>query len=258
MYGMKVQPFYDSIHEHTGYKSNLSSLEIPCTHVLKSKRRNVVGYLLAGIDKINSKSAGVGRFVSTKLRFLRTSEHDHIPDLPAAAPNLVTGFFINWRVVQGIESLLAEELKEALDNVGIPNKIEGRFQVLHVRRGDFISLKDTFGVLSPEFYVTNLDKSLPVYICTDDEQLVPDVELATGAIHVFGPNDLDPVQTLKLMAEATSVVMSNSTLSWWGGFLCMRNGGRAFLPNPFYKYLDENATNFQLPGFSLVPSMFED
>ena len=257
-YASKIQPIYDSIHEHRGYESNLSSLEIPCSHVSQSKRRDSVGYLLAGLDKINSKSARFGRYISGKLRILRTEDHDEIPLLPSIAPNLVTGFFINWKVVQGIEILLAEELKIALENVEIPFRVEGHFQVLHVRRGDFKSLKDTFGVLSSEYYSRNLDRSLPTYICTDDEDLVPDVQLATDAISVFGPSDLNPIQTLKLMSEASSVVMSNSTLSWWGGFLCKQNGGRALLPKPYYKYLNEDAINFQMPGFILAPSIFEN
>jgi hypothetical protein len=257
-YASEIQPIYDSFHEHRGYESNLSSLKFPCTHVLHSKRRNSVGYLLAGLDKIDSKSATLGSYISSKLGIMRTRYHDEIPTLPAIAPNLVTGFFINWKVVQGIELLLAEEIKMALENVEVPFRIEGAFQVLHVRRGDFKSLKDTFGVLSSEYYARNLDRSLPTYICTDDEALVPDVQLATEAISVFGPSDLNPIQTLKLMSEASLVVMSNSTLSWWGGFLCMQNGGRAFLPKPYYKYLNGDATNFELPGFTIAPSIFEN
>jgi len=257
-YASKIQPIYDSIHEHKGYESNLSILELPCSHVMPSKRKHSVGYLLAGLDKINSKSERLGSYVTSKLGILRTGDHDEIPQLPAEIPNLITGFYINWKVVRGIELLLAEELKMALVNVEIPFMVEGQFQVLHVRRGDFKSLKDTFGVLSSEYYSRNFDSSLPTYICTDDEALVPDVQLATEAISVFGPNELNPIQTLKLMSEAKSVVMSNSTLSWWGGFLCMQNGGRALQPKPYYKYLNEDATNFQMPGFILVPSIFEN
>ena len=257
-YASKIQPIYDSFHEHRGYESNLSSLELSCSHVLQSKRRDFVGYLLAGLDKINSKSARFGSYISRKLGIMRTGHHDEIPVLPAIAPKLLTGFFINWKVVRGVELLLAEELKTALKNVEVPFCVDGHFQVLHVRRGDFNSLKDTFGVLSSEYYARNLDGSLPTYICTDDEELVPDVQLATGAISVFGPSDLNPIQTLKLMSEASLVVMSNSTLSWWGGFLCTQNGGRALLPKPYYKYLSEDATNFELPGFTIVPSVFEN
>ena len=257
-YASKIQPIYDSFHEHRGYESNLSSLEFSCSHVLQSKRRDSVGYLLAGLDKINSKSARFGSYISRKLGIMRTGNHDEIPVLPAIAPKLLTGFFINWKVVRGVELLLAEELKTALKNVEVPFCVDDHFQVLHVRRGDFNSLKDTFGVLSSEYYARNLDGSLPTYICTDDEALVPDVQLATGAISVFGPSDLNPIQTLKLMSEASLVVMSNSTLSWWGGFLCTQNGGRALLPKPFYKYLSEDATNFELPEFTIVPSIFEN
>ncbi len=257
-YASVVQPIYDSIHEHRGYDSNLSSLEFPCSHVLQSKRRDSVGYLLASLDKINSKSGKLGTCLSSLLGVLRTGNHDEIPVLPPIMPNLVTGFFINWKVAQGIELLLAEELRVALEKIEVPIRAEDHFQVLHVRRGDFNNLKNTFGVLSPEYYARNMDRSLPTYICTDDEARAPDVQLATEAISVFGPGDLNPIQTLKLMSQASSVVMSNSTLSWWGGFLCMQNGGRTLLPKPFYKYLNENATNFQMPGFTPVDSIFAD
>jgi hypothetical protein len=257
-YMRKVQPIYDSLHEHGGNESNLSNLELTCSHVLHSKRRDSIGYLLASLDKINSRSSKLGSFISSNLGIVRTSHHDEIPALPAIAPNLLTGFFINWKVVEGIEQLLAKELKEALGNVELPFSIEGNFQVLHVRRGDFKNLKDSFGLLSSEYYARNIDRSLPAYICTDDEGLVPDIQSVTEAISVYGPNDLNPFQTLKLMSEATLVVTSNSTLSWWGGFLCMQNGGRVFLPRPYYKFLNVGNTILQLPGFILVPSEFEN
>ena len=257
-YGIPIKPLYDSIHEHRGYESNLSILNLFCSHVSRSKKNDSVGYLLAALDKVKSKSVRCESYLSRKLGILRVGNHDEIPPLPAIAPNLITGFFINWKVVQGIEDLLAEELKTALENVEIPFKADDHFQILHVRRGDFKMLKDSFGILSTEYYARNMDRSLPTYICTDDEELVPDIRLATKANFVFGPRNLNPIQTLKLMSNANSVVMSNSTLSWWGGFLCMQNGGRALLPNPYYKSLSKNSVNFQLPGFILIPSKFED
>jgi hypothetical protein len=218
----------------------------------------LVGYILVVLDKINSISFRIGNQIASLLGILRSKEHDLVPILPIAPPKLVTGFYINWTVTKGIEKVLAFELQEAIRDIRLPQNIEGKYQVLHVRRGDFTKLKDTFGVLSSAYYASNVNNSLPVYICTDDEALVPEIALATNAIFVFGPNDLNPIQTLKFMSEATSLIMSNSTLSWWGGFLCIHNGGQAFLPKPYYRYLDAKSTNFEMPGFSIISSSFED
>ena len=257
-YGRKVQLIYDSIHEHRGYESNLSSLEFSCSHVLHGRRNETAGYFLSGLDKITAKSKKLGSLISSKLRILRAGDHDEILVLPAVAPNLITGFFINWKTVEGIENLLADELKNALEKIDLPVKIENRYQVLHVRRGDFTNLKESFGVLTSEYYVNHLDKLLPAFICTDDEFLVPEIKSATKAISVFGPSELNPIQTLKVMSQASLVVMSNSTLSWWGGFLCEKQGGKVLLPTPFYKYLDDYATTLQKPGFIPVRSIFEN
>jgi hypothetical protein len=256
-YEMNTHPLYDSIHEHKGYESNISNLSHSCSHLGEAVRSDSTGLLLSFLDKINSKNQRLGSLINRKLRILRTKEFYCIPEFPKKAPRLVTGFYTNWKTVEGIESILAVELNAALKLVALPVSIQGEYQILHVRRGDFVSLRDSFGLLSAKYYSDNLVTGLPTYICTDDEGLVPEIANITKAIKVFGPNELNPIQSLKIMSEASVLVMSNSTLAWWGGFLCSTNGGIVSLPKPFYKSLDSKSSIFDYPKFKICMATFE-
>jgi hypothetical protein len=257
-YGKKIYPLFDKLHEQPEYESNIDVATFPCTHVDSAVKRNMVGYGLALLDKIGSKNQHFSRKISWNLRILRAKDYNHLPEFPKFTPRLVTGFFLNWKSVEGVEDILVKELETALAKLTLPGIISGDYQLLHVRRGDFVALRDSFGVLSKEYYVKHLVTNLPTYICTDDDMLVPDIAQATNAIKVFGPKDLKPVEVLNLMSRASVLIMSNSTLSWWGGFLCINNSGTAYLPKPFYKYLNSSNTTFEHPKFKKIESIFEN
>jgi hypothetical protein len=167
---------------------------------------------------------------------------------------MVTGFFVNWKSVSGVEEILFNELTEAFKDIETPSGLPQRYQVIHVRRGDFLELKDSYGILHPEYYLANADKNLTTYVCTDDKDLAQDIQSRINIQKVFGPDDLTPIEAMKLMANATLLLMSNSTLSWWAGFYCSRKGGKVVIPKPFYK-IEANGSLYH-PDFITAPSLF--
>lgn len=118
---------------------------------------------------------------------------------------------------------------------------------IHVRRGDYTNLADTFGLLSPEYYeraVEEIRKYLPDSICwvfSDDPDsanlLLRDVLPATTC-WVKPPADQDAAETLLLMSKASGNVIANSTFSWWGAAL-NSNGGPVIAPTKWFKSMPD-------------------
>lgn len=253
-YQSRIVPFHDKSHSVSGYLGNLESLIQPCSHTNTVKQINGLGFLLRGFDKLRSYFPELTQKVELVFGIARTTNHFDISLPTQEKPRLVTGFFVNWQTVLGIEELLFNELTEGFRNIRTPSDVPEIYQVIHVRRGDFLTLRDSYGVLHPDYYLANADSNLTTFICTDDTDLAQDIQSQLRAQKVFGPNDLSPTEAMKLMANASLLVMSNSTLSWWAGFYCSKKGGKVVIPRPFYK-IEENGLLYH-PDFIAATSVF--
>jgi hypothetical protein len=97
---------------------------------------------------------------------------------------------------------------------------------LHVRRGDYQDLKDTFGLLSAKYYsdalsaLRAMEEFDEVWVFSDD------VELASQLLNNFPnlvfmkpPPESNAVESLLLMSKCKSQIISNSTFAWWAALL---------------------------------------
>ena len=116
---------------------------------------------------------------------------------------------------------------------------------VHVRRGDYGPLSETFGLLDESYYV-NAVKSLfssdgvyNIWIFSDDIREVKSSfadRIWEGAI--FAEMDLDPIETIFLMSRASARVVSNSSFSYWSGMLS-EHDSRNFAPSPWFRSLQD-------------------
>ncbi len=249
-----VVPFHDKSHSIRGYAGNLGSLLKPCAHIGEVRNINSLGFLLKSLDKLRCNHFELAKKIELFLRINRTNHHFEIPIMGKNKPRVVTGFFVNWKSTIGVEEILVSELKESFKHIATPRGLAQEYQVIHVRRGDFLEHKDTYGILHPSYYSQNMIPELETYICTDDKEMAGDIQEFIKAKKIFGPDDLNPIEALKLMANSSSLLMANSTLSWWAGFYCLSMGGRVVIPKPFYK-AEELGTLFH-PEFTAVPAVF--
>lgn len=117
--------------------------------------------------------------------------------------------------------------------------------VMHVRRGDYVNPKNRkIGLLSPEFFRSALEKIMssetnpfrPVWVFSDDLDKVKDEfefleNLNTHFVRV--PDNSDPAESLILMSQASSIVISNSTFSWWSA--TVSSGAQVVAPSKWFK-----------------------
>jgi hypothetical protein len=60
------------------------------------------------------------------------------------------------------------------------------------------------------------------------------------------------------MSKADYLFTANSSLSWWGGYLCMNNGGKVKIPQPWFQDNSETPRHDYLhPNFLVYKSFFE-
>ena len=106
--------------------------------------------------------------------------------------------------------------------------------VVHVRRGDYLEAQNGYiGALSPEDYSRALSamnvllgksrNNRPLWIFSDQPlkvlQEFRDLKDFSGARFVYPPPEADPAESLILMSLASSIIISNSTFSWWAAAL---------------------------------------
>ena len=99
--------------------------------------------------------------------------------------------------------------------------------VLHFRAGDYFKHKDTFGVLGLQYYkdaITSLGQefdSSEIWIFSDDLTSAKSVfcGFETERIKwIDPPSESRDIESLLLMSLAKTLIISNSTFSWWAGY----------------------------------------
>lgn len=258
-YGVKPKFVVNRKHHPNLLLDELIMKRIACNHIEETRKSSGIGWLLLILDKLAVNHQNFSRQLAKQLGILRVPNGSDVPIMPIKQPWLVTGFFINHTLVEEVEPLIIAELLETLKTISMPSKIiriQADYQVMHIRRGDFRQHQETFGILSDNYYAGNREESLPLYICTDEPDSVAGLASRLQASKVVGPLDLNAWQTLKFMSGAKNLVMANSTLSWWAGFIAANCGSTVLLPDPFYKTSGSGEDFFKYRLFKTSKAQF--
>ena len=255
-YNSQLTLFMDKTHANGFVGDDLFARLVPCPHIKKVSRNDKLGLLIKGLDKIALSSELPGRLLKNQPYLLRTFDSYQIPELPPLIPKLITGFFINSKNVELMETTLLPELEQLVQSVDSNFPLPPKYQYVHIRRGDYVSNATTYGLLGTEHYKRYLDKNLPLIIGTDDKESSAGIIKDLQPSFVFSPENTTAWQALKMMANAESLILANSTLSWWGGFLASNRDKNVFSPSPFYKNEFSNNQRLQYKKFIEVDSVF--
>lgn len=117
------------------------------------------------------------------------------------------------------------------------------FNAIHVRRGDYLLDKSTMafhGLTSRRYFEASLKLlpklNSPLVVFTDSvEQTKAELE---GIPDLWFPDELQSlsdIATLKLMSNASNLVMSNSSFSWWAAYVVstMKPEATIICPRPW-------------------------
>lgn len=117
---------------------------------------------------------------------------------------------------------------------------------LHIRRGDYIRMKDIYGNCSMEYYRESINTikeklSNPVFfIFSDDIDWVKEnLNISDKNIYVSRP-DLEDYEELILMSKCKHNIIANSTFSWWGAWLNKNDDKIVIAPKQWFKNKTSN------------------
>lgn len=175
------------------------------------------------------------------------------------------GYFQNIEFVLPIADVIQREITQVLEervHESLMVDYRSNLEVIHVRQGDTKSLanRKRVGVLDHLYYQKLLERKSKRdwrVVVTDDVEGAQEILQGIEVDKIFGPSDLDPWETLWVMANSRRLVAANSTFSWWGGFLALENGAEVVIPKPFFvsSELDTKGA-LKYPGFKEAESSF--
>lgn len=108
----------------------------------------------------------------------------------------------------------------------ILNEIKSKNAIgIHLRRGDYLDLTTTYGILDLHFYVTALkelsvDPQSFIFVFTDDVKSAQLFFSELDSQYNFQYiNDISAIESLLLLGKCKKICISNSTFGYWGAQL---------------------------------------
>lgn len=159
------------------------------------------------------------------------------------------GYFQDPKYFENIKEEIHSRLKKIINDVGSSSLLKSKFpyleeeyQAIHVRLSDFVG--SAAGVIQLQSQLNCLDNSLKTIICTDGTR--EDVLSRTDRhdYEIITPFESTAWETLAILSGAKFLVTSNSTLSWWSGFVAAGNGKSVWIPKIWNKKMK---TSIPLP-----------
>jgi len=231
-----------------------------CKHRIEVRENDYFNNFLSLIDRLQSKS-------DILYKIVRVVFGIHKTDLPSESfssdlkkPKIVRGYFQSPELVTECLYMYFDELHkfttDLLNASTFKNVINDDSIVLHIRRGDFLSNAEKVGLLTLEYFNQQIESALRPIIFTDaDENDLEISEFFKGS-RIFGAKSVDTWTTFALMTSAKKLVTSNSTFSWWAGFLAANRGAVVVAPSPWTKTPIYGQNYLNYAGFVYKSSLF--
>ena len=177
----------------------------------------------AGLEQI-SKRALFSTYTSSGLGYDPALE-SHVLE------NQIFGYFQTYKYLDHpkvrsfMDSLFLSSTSEWFDKCS-SEMLEFPTISVHIRRGDYMNLQDSFGILSSDYYNSAIKFTLEnsstkyarVLVFSDDfvlaKQLLSNLEISLPVQFAESPENI-PEETMFLMSKSDALITSNSSFSWW-------------------------------------------
>lgn len=146
----------------------------------------------------------------------------------------VSAFFQSYRYGSEVLDELQDEYQLKSESNWLVEKRDlakkSSILAIHVRQGDYLSLRDSFGLLSADYYGNAIETLRnenfmwdEIWVFSDDvvraKDMISDVLAKEKVSYIVPPEGTNPIESLMLFSEATLGIIANSTFSWWACFL---------------------------------------
>jgi len=213
-------------------------------------------------------SSKVPRVDSYMIRKFRTMSHSwefpfDLLDISAKKPWILRGFFQDIKLVQELSESNRVFLARLFD-IELAQEYPGKILYpksigVHIRRGDYKDIP-SYGILAIPYFQQLISQSsfnqLPTYVASDDSNLLA-INRFTSRDTILDPKIKSPLTTMMILARVDIFLMSNSTFSFWIGWIVCLRGGRVYMPNPWFKHVEVPEDFLFMESFIRTNAQFE-
>ena len=183
--------------------------QIACTYAVANKYKDTVGFPDFPYFNLPKRQTEPENF------FIQRTGPNNIPDIKHKKNLCLVGFFQRYEVFDNIKQELIENVFK------VPQDWHPNTIAVHVRRGDFANNTEDFPMQPVSYYMQALEmlnyKNKQVIFCSDD---IPWCK--KNFPFASFREKTSPIDDIYFIANCESVVMSNSTFSFWGAYLNMQ------------------------------------
>ena len=200
----------------------------------------------------------ISKRVFVRIPYLRKlmlkNPRNYVSDVLGFDPNLldvkagtnVHGYFQSWKYFENFQTIgdgpiglvrYSNWYNETLDLLNLTNPI-----VIHIRIGDYLPLRESFGILGGSYYKSALEQidsggTCPIWVFSDDieqaKNLLNESEIL-NTVFISPPEGTSPSESMMLMSHANRIVLGNSTFSWWAAMFGNKSK-TVIYPKPWFK-----------------------
>ena len=155
------------------------------------------------------------------------------PDLTVKKhTNELRGYFQSYVYAESLREIYQDSVSRYLSSSPLNIDLQGASTAdpvsLHMRRGDYETLRTTFGVLDFEYYENALEelnaheKIKEIWVFSDDISKALTILSRSRFLKFMNfqiASSLGEIDSLVAMSLCRRHIIANSTFSWWGAFL---------------------------------------
>ena len=235
-------------------KFQLEDFSRLCKHQVDFNHSRSLYALLFIISKIHARS---GKKLNHLFRIVGIFQE---PNLPTSNPSMkkslfIEGYFQDRMIYRHIQNFVTE-IQEYVDNFEID--LPSRFSAGHLRRGDYKTEVDNFGLLHRDYYEDLVNDLNQIVICTDDYDLASNYWNEHSNLTIYGPDLLTPWEVISVLSKSSKLYIANSSLSWWAGMVQMSKGGITYIPQPWFRSFQQDDSCMTAKGMIVKPAIWTD
>ena len=170
--------------------------------------------------------------------------NDKVLDRITEKSKFISGYFHNYNYVDKSWTKLGPKILNKLNQNLKSNKYTPNYVAAHFRGGDYLSDKKTrhlHGVTGLNYFMkgvkrltSELNINKVVFVTDSPEFLRKNLSEFTYLDTTIASSD-NIFEDLAVISNASGVVMSNSTFSWWGAFIANKiSNAKIIAPTPWF------------------------
>jgi hypothetical protein len=196
-----------------------------------------IGLSLGQVEELQSMERSSRRKLTT---FGHWINQDFIPNHKMAHELLIGGL----RSASSTYSSLVSEMNAR------------EIAALHIRLGDYLKFKDVYGTTGSDYYRKVLSseelRGQEIWLFSDYPDSALEILAGESRIDRVVTNEyaLSSAETIALIAHAKNIVASNSTFSWWAGYISQNS--QVFFPKQYMVGLETRRTGLFVPEWTYL------